>query len=59
MKHNKGAGPDGFPARFYLVFWSLNMVDLVAMFKDFEDGKLPLHNLNFGIISLHAKAKGG
>jgi len=57
MKDNKAAGHDGFPAKFYLVFWSLNKDDLIAMFKDFRDGNLPLHNFNFGIISLLPKQK--
>jgi hypothetical protein len=57
MKHKKAAGPDGFPTRFYLVFWSLYEDDLIAMFNDFRDGNLPLHNLNFGITSLLPKQK--
>ena len=32
MKHNKAPGPDGFPAEFYQVFWSLIKDDLMAMF---------------------------
>jgi hypothetical protein len=32
MKHNKVSGPDGFPAEFYQVFWSLIKDDLMAMF---------------------------
>jgi hypothetical protein len=32
MKHNKAPGPDGSPAEFYQVFWSLITDDLMAMF---------------------------
>jgi hypothetical protein len=30
MKHNKALGPDGFPAMFYQVFWSLIKDHLMA-----------------------------
>jgi hypothetical protein len=49
MKPNKAPGPD-VPAKFYQVFWSLNKDNLIAMFKDFRDGNLPLYTLNFGSI---------
>jgi hypothetical protein len=55
MKHNKAPGPDGFPAEFYQVFWEIIKRDLMAMFKQFHEGKLPLYNLNFGIITLLPK----
>jgi hypothetical protein len=32
MKHTKAPGPDGSPAEFYQVFWSLIKDDLMAMF---------------------------
>jgi hypothetical protein len=55
MKHNKALGPDGFPTEFYQVFWSLIKNDLMALFRDFHAGNLPLFNLNFGIITLLPK----
>jgi predicted secreted Zn-dependent protease len=55
MKHNKTPGPNGFPAEFYQIFWSLIKNDLMALFKDFHNGSLPLFNLNFGIITLLPK----
>jgi hypothetical protein len=55
MKHNKVPGPDGFPAEFYQVFWSLIKNDLMAMFREFHSGDLSLFSLNFGIITLIPK----
>ena len=57
MKHNKASGLDGFPAEFYQIFWSLIKDDLMAMFREFHVGKLPLFNLNFGTITLIPKQK--
>jgi hypothetical protein len=57
MKHNKAPGPDGFPAEFYQVFWSLIKDDLMSMFKDFHTGELRLFRLNFGIITLLPKGQ--
>ena len=55
MKHNKAPGSDGSPAEFYQVFWSLIKDDIMAMFRDFHHGDLPLFSLNFGIITLLPK----
>jgi hypothetical protein len=54
-KHNKAPGPDGFPAKFYQIFWEIIKGDLVALFNEFHEGKLPLYGLNFGIITLLPK----
>jgi hypothetical protein len=55
MKHNKAPGPDGFPVKFYQVFWSPIKDDLMAMFRDFHGGNLDPFSLNFGVISLIPK----
>lgn len=55
MEHNKAPGPDGFPAEFYQFFWDVIKDDLMAMFKDFSLGCLPIHSLNFGTIVLLPK----
>jgi len=55
MKHNKAPGPDGFPAEFYQVFWSLIKDDLMAIFRDFHTGDLALYSLNFGVVTLLPK----
>ena len=47
MEHNKAPGPDGFPAEFFQVFWEIIKKDLMALFKDFHEERLPLYNLNF------------
>jgi hypothetical protein len=57
LKHNKAPGPDGFLAEFYQIFRKTNKVDLMALFKDFYEDKLPLFNLNFEIITLLLKQK--
>jgi hypothetical protein len=57
VEHNKASGPDGFPAEFYQVFWSLIKNDLMAMFRDFHNGSLPMYCINFGAITLLPKAQ--
>jgi hypothetical protein len=55
MKHNKAAGPDGFPAEFYQVFWDVIKDDLKEMFDKFYDGNLDIERLNHGVITLVPK----
>jgi hypothetical protein len=57
MKHDRSLGPNGFPAEFYQVFWEIIKKDLMALFKDFHAGTLPLFHLNYGIITLLPKQK--
>jgi hypothetical protein len=39
------------------VFWEIIKKDLMALFKDFHAGTLPLFHLNYGIITLLPKQK--
>ena len=55
MEHNKSPGPGGFPAEFYQHFWGVIKSDLVALFKCFQKGDLPLYKLNFGVTTLLSK----
>ena len=55
MEHNKAPGPDGFLAEFFQVFWEIIKEDLMALFKDFHEERLPLYSLNFGVITLLPK----
>ena len=52
MELNKSSGPDGFPAEFYQTFWEIIKKDLMSLFNDFHNKRLPLFSLNFGIITL-------
>jgi hypothetical protein len=55
MEHNKAPGPDGFSAEFYQFFWDVVKHDLMSLFNEFHAGRLPIHSLNFGIITLLPK----
>ena len=55
MEHNKAPCPDGFLAEFFQVFWEIIKEDLMALFKDFHEERLPLDSLNFGVITLLPK----
>jgi hypothetical protein len=57
MEHNKAPEPNGFLAEFYQRFWEVIKYDLMALFKEFHDGTLPLFYLNYGIITLLPKQK--
>jgi hypothetical protein len=54
-EHNKAPGPDGFPAEFYQFFWDVIKQDLMSLFYEFYMGRLPIHSLNFGVITLLPK----
>jgi hypothetical protein len=55
MEHNKAPIPDGFPTNFYQFFWEVVKLDLMNLFYEFHAGRLPIHSLNFGIITLPPK----
>jgi len=55
MEHNKAPGPDGFPIEFYQFFWDVVKQDLMSLFYEFYMGRLHIHSLNFGVITLLPK----
>ena len=55
MEHNKTPGPDSFPAEFFQVFWEIIKKNLMSLFKDFHEERLPFYSLNFGVITLLPK----
>jgi hypothetical protein len=57
MKHNKAPGPNEIPAWFYQIFLETINEDLMALFKEFHEDKLPLFSLNSRIITLLPKQK--
>jgi hypothetical protein len=54
MEH-KAPGPDGFPAEFYQFFWEIVKSNLMSLFLEFYSGRLPIHSLNFGILTILPK----
>jgi hypothetical protein len=58
MEHNKALGTDGFPIEFFQTFWEVTKEDLMALFREFHNGTLPIYSLNFGTIILIPKSKG-
>jgi hypothetical protein len=57
MEHNKAPGLDGFSAEFYKICWDVIKDDLMALFREFHAGNLPLYSLNFGTIILLPKSQ--
>jgi hypothetical protein len=57
IEHNKAPSPDGFLAEFYQQFWEIIKPELMALFQEFHNGTLPLHSLNFGVITLLSKKR--
>ena len=57
MEHNKSPGSDGFPAEFYQVFQEIIKADLISLFMEFHEERLPIYSLNFGVITLLPKIK--
>jgi hypothetical protein len=55
LKHNKAAGPHGFPAEFYQTFWETIKDDLKEMLDKFHSGNLDIERLNHGVITLIPK----
>ena len=52
MEHNKAPSSDGFPVEFYQFFREVVKPDLMNLFYEFHVGRLPIHSLNFRVITL-------
>lgn len=52
---NGAPGLDGLSFLFYQTFWDVIKADFMAMVRDFEEGKLDIHKLNFALIILIPK----
>ena len=55
MEHNKAPGPDGFSTEFCQFFWEVVKTVLMSLFYEFHAGRLHIHSLNFGVITLLPK----
>jgi hypothetical protein len=55
MEHYKAPGPDGLLAEFCQFFWKIVKLNLMSLFLEFHMERLPIHNLNFGILTLLPK----
>jgi hypothetical protein len=55
MEQKKAPGLDGFPTEFYQFFWEIVKSDLMNLFYEFHAGRLPIHSINFGVITLLPK----
>ena len=55
MEHNKAPSPDGFSVEFYQFFLEVVKPDLMNLFYEFHAGRLPIHSLNFRVITLLPK----
>jgi hypothetical protein len=57
MKSNSAPGPNGFIVVFFKKLWGLISGVLLKMVRDFNNNKLDLKRLNFGVITLVPKLK--
>ena len=57
MATNKAAGPDGFNVEFYQKHWDIVKKDLFGLLQDFQEGRLDVGRLNYGVITLVPKGK--
>lgn len=57
MKDNTAPGPDGLSVAFYKNFWGTIRTEIEGMIRDFNENKLDIARLNYGVISLIPKVQ--
>ncbi|XP_078165205.1 uncharacterized protein LOC144559911 [Carex rostrata] len=57
MPKGKASGPDGFPIEFYQFFWGIVGVDIIAMVRNFYNGR-SIRQINKATITLIPKKQG-
>jgi hypothetical protein len=55
IEHNKALVWMIFPLNFTNFFWDIVKQELMSLFNEFHAGRLPIHSLNFGVITLLPK----
>ena len=55
MTTNKAAGPNGFNVEFYQKHWDLVKDELFGPLADFQQGRLDVGRLNYGLVTLVPK----
>lgn len=58
LKEDNAPGPDGFPMKFYKVFWEVIKDDVMAVLSDFNQRASWCRSLNLNFISLIPKKNG-
>lgn len=58
LGYDKAPGPDGFPLRFYQLFWDTLEGDISAIFHDMYEGRLSTDPINYSFICLVPKKEG-
>ena len=58
MDSNKAAGPDSFPAEFYIHYREFVKTDIMRLFRAFHNNTLDVERLNYGVITLIPKTNG-
>jgi hypothetical protein len=57
MKSESAPGPNGFTITFFKKLWQLIKNEILGMVQDFDNNKLDLRRLNYGVITLVPKVK--
>jgi hypothetical protein len=57
MKVDSAPGPNGFNVTFFRKIWKHINKEIMGMVRDFNQNKLDLKRLNYGVITLVPKVK--